>query len=165
VNAYIRDHRAKTARELRHYRVQRTLRHAIEHAALAQTSNGKHPHQWRIPNSILRRFARAVLAVAVQRFRTFDELHERIRVARVPGIGELAIYDTALRIGAYLGLSPERVYLHRGTRKGATALGLGRGQKTLEVRELPKAFRRLRPYEIEDCLCIYERELRKCTSR
>lgn len=167
VDAYIRDWRAKAAGDLSFYRNQPSRTQAIRLAALAQTVNGKHPHQWRIKNSVLCRAAVPILSSTVRRSRTFHELHVRVRaaVARVRGIGELAIYDTALRIGAYLGLRPRRVYLHRGTRRGAAALGLGRGRKMIEVGELPRPFQRLRPYEIEDCLCIYERELRRCAAR
>lgn len=139
----------------------------IERASLARTASGKHLHQWRVRNALLRRFCRHVLRAAVHHARTFDELHARVEDAaqRVAGIGELAIYDTAHRIGAYLGLDPKRVYLHRGTRKGAAALGLGRGRKTVEVWGLPRPFCRLRPYEIEECLCICERDLRACVRR
>jgi len=37
----------------------------------------------------------------------------------IPGIGELAIYDTALRIAAKLRFEPAVVFLHAGTRIGA----------------------------------------------
>jgi hypothetical protein len=69
------------------------------------------------------------------------------------------VYDTAVRIGAYLGLEPDRVYLHAGTRRGARALGLGAGREWLEIRELPVQFRRLNGRRLEDILCIYKREL------
>ena len=69
------------------------------------------------------------------------------------------VYDTALRIGAKLGLEPEVVYLHRGTRSGMKALGLDVGRPFIEVDELPQALRSLRPHEIEDCVCIYKSEL------
>ena len=39
-------------------------------------------------------------------------------------MGELVVYDTALRIGARFGLEPEKVYVHRGTREGVRKLGL-----------------------------------------
>jgi hypothetical protein len=51
------------------------------------------------------------------------------------------------------------VYLHAGTRIGARHLGLGRGRVWLRPEELPLAFQVLRPYEIEDCLCIYEGDI------
>jgi hypothetical protein len=73
---------------------------------------------------------------------------------------ELTVYDTTYRIGAYLKLQPDRVYLHAGTRKGAGALGVRRVPYVFR-RHLPRAFRRLKPYEIEDCLCIYKDALKK----
>ena len=69
--------------------------------------------------------------------------------------------DTALRIGAKLGIRPDRVYLHRGTREGARALKLDASQATIDVSQLPPAFQRLDAREIEDCLCIYKEDLRR----
>jgi hypothetical protein len=81
----------------------------------------------------------------------------------IRGIGALAIYDIATRIGGYLRLEPEVVYLYAGTSKGARALGLD-GAKTLDPKALPAAFRVLRPREIEDCLCIYAGDLARLRS-
>jgi hypothetical protein len=78
-------------------------------------------------------------------------------IGGIPGIGDLTVYDTAIRIAAHRGLSPRRVYLHAGTRDGARALGVPRDRAWVMPREL----RRLRPMEIEDCLCIYKAELRR----
>ena len=86
----------------------------------------------------------------------------RDRIGGIHGIGELAVYDIACRIGAFLGLSPERVYLHAGTREGARALGL-RGASVRKM-DLPRAFGRLSPGEIEDCLCIYNADIRRLTA-
>ena len=72
----------------------------------------------------------------------------------VRGIGRLTVYDTSLRIGAWLGLSPELIYLHAGTREGARALGLNWRARYLSVHEVPEPLRVLAPGEIEDCLCI-----------
>lgn len=77
------------------------------------------------------------------------------------GIGELTVYDTALRIGAKLGLLPKKVYLHAGTRAGARALGLNWKATSLAVRELPSELLTLTPHEIEDCLCIFKDKLKR----
>lgn len=77
----------------------------------------------------------------------------------VPGIGELYVYDTSLRIGAKLNLLPERVYLHAGIRRGARALGL-KADKALKVSVLPTEFHSLRPHEIEDVLCIFKKKFK-----
>lgn len=99
----------------------------------------------------------------LRRCENFDELFEVVRrtIGPIHGIGALAIYDIAQRIGAHLGLEPEVVYLHRGVVEGARNLGLTTGNGVLEPADLPEAFRRLAPYEIEDCLCIYKDALAK----
>ena len=96
--------------------------------------------------------------------RSFDDLHRTVhhRISGIHRIGELAVYDIACRIGAFLGLSPDRIYLHAGTRKGAQALGL-RGT-TVHKNDLPPEFHRLSPAEIEDCLCIYKAWLQRLTA-
>ena len=129
---------------------------------MCQWPGGKrHPHQYRIRPAALAEARRRLLAADLRTAETFDELHDMV-AATVRGIwkdAKLTIYDIAHRIGAYLGLAPERVYLHRGTRKGARALGLGRGRATLELHELPGEFGRLTAAEAEDCLCIYKEHL------
>jgi hypothetical protein len=93
---------------------------------------------------------------------SFDELLTLIEAStsRIHRFGELAAYDTALRIGAWLKLSPEVVYLHAGTRKGATSLGLGRGMRYVAMSELPIELRQLSPDQIEDILCIFKDHFR-----
>jgi len=95
--------------------------------------------------------------------KTFDHLHNTIEklVGNISGIGELYIYDTALRIGAKLGLEPDKIYLHRGTREGAKYLGLNFEKKYLEITEVPAELRTLKPREIEDVLCIYKDQFKK----
>jgi hypothetical protein len=124
----------------------------------------RHPHQRRIPGRVLQQAATA-LANASFAVATFDNLHEAVRrtIGPLRGIGELAVYDVAYRIGAHVGLAPDRVYLHAGTREGARALGLG--GTVLSKGELPKAFHQLSPGEIEDCLCIYKDDLRRLAGR
>jgi len=160
---YATHYRANAREEMRYYNRQPSLRAAIETAALSCLPNGKrHGHQRRIPGRVLAIAARALQggAPGLGKAASFDDLHQAVEAAILPlrGIGELAVYDIAHRIGAYRGLEPELVYLHAGTRAGAKILGLS--GKKLARRDLPAAFRGLSPAEIEDCLCIYKSWLR-----
>jgi hypothetical protein len=76
----------------------------------------------------------------------------------IDGVGPLAVYDIAHRIGAYFRNAPEHAYLHAGTRVGAWALNMD--GDSVDPKILPAPFARLTPAEIEDCLCIYKNELR-----
>jgi hypothetical protein len=89
--------------------------------------------------------------------RTFETLHGVVSKAIGPihGVGKLMVYDTALRIGAYRRLSPNRVFLHADVREGAKALGLDSRPESLPMSTLPAALRNVAPAEAEDILCIY----------
>ena len=161
VSDYIAHHRKDAIKELQFYRDMPTLGHAIMRAAHACTAGGgKHPHQWRIPRDALREFGGRLSGSkrAIGKATSFDELHEIVRELGEPiyMIGELTIYDTAHRIGCKLCLPLTRVYLHSGTQRGAVALGIHRNRTSISVKELPKPFAFLEPYEIEDCLCIFK---------
>ena len=158
---YITHHRPDLASELDCYRGVSTLAEAIRRAARARTaSGGKHPHQQRIPPATLCAFGERLARdeQVLRAAQDFDELHRAVGEVGypMPGIGELAVYDTALRIGAHLGLKPTRVYLHAGTRDGAVAVGIDARHEAVALRELPAAFARLDPHEVEDCLCVFK---------
>jgi hypothetical protein len=160
---YVARFRPERLEEQRRFASQPSLKRAIEAAALSRTADNKrHPHQWRIPEGVLREWAATLLGRKkhLRGCSTFDELHSQLADAArgVHGIGALTAYDTATRIGAYLNLKPKKVYLHAGTREGALALGLHR-RDALTVNEMPKGLRPLEPSEIEDCLCLYTREI------
>lgn len=160
VDAYIEDWREGAQRERQFFKDCRSLQLAIKFAALCKLPSGKrHPHQYRVPRAVLAEAESNLqeCAAGIQGCETFNELHELVQ-REIGGIGMLTVYDVATRIGAHLDLAPERVYLHAGTAAGAKALGLV-GRETLSRADLPKAFRRLRAYEIEDCLCLYKTQL------
>jgi len=166
VASYIRDFRPRADRELDFFRNCTNPRRAVKYAGLSMLPSGKrHPHQYRIPLSILREVERDLQAVSasLRSCATFDELFRLVQseIGGICGVGELTIYDVTTRLGAYLGLEPERVYLHAGTKEGARYLGINTRRESFEPSELPCAFRKLRPREIEDCLCIYKRQLAK----
>ena len=166
VAAYITDYRGRAREEQQFFADQRTLSDAVRLAGLAETPKGKRlNHQRRIPPAVLKRSAARLLdrLATLKEAATFEDLHDVVAetIGVLEGIGDLTVYDTALRIAAKRGLEPRRVYLHAGTRAGAGALGFTDGADWILPGDLPSAFRRLRPSEIEDCLCIYKAELRR----
>src|SRR5262249_18052851 len=153
VDEYISRYRQHAQRELRYYIIQHSFADAIREAALSRLPNGKrHSHQWRIPGHALQVAEQRLQARAkeLRGAKSFSELHDLIerQIKPIHGIGDLAIYDIAHRIGAHLGLAPDAVYLHAGTREGARALNLS--GKTIQVGEMPRQFRKLTAAEIED---------------
>ena len=79
-----------------------------------------------------------------------------VEESRVKWFGELAVYDTALKIGAWRGISPTLVYVHAGTRKGARALKLKTSKGFLRIDELPEPMHNMEPHHIENFLCIFK---------
>jgi hypothetical protein len=165
VHHYIECRRECAAKELAYYAFQPSLEVTIELAALAKLENGKrHPHQYRIPKEALEEASEHLLRASLDKCKSFDELHHTVnsKIRNINGIGRLTVYDTATRIGAYLKIKPQLIYLHQGTEVGAKAVvNLKRKQKTLKTKDLPEPFQLLEPHEIEDCLCIYADELKQ----
>jgi hypothetical protein len=160
---YTECHRRSAERELEYFRILPTDEDAVSNAALAKLPGGKrHSHQYRVPLAALQESRRRLLdnLPALRKASSFDELFELVEalIRPIPGIGELAVYDTTLRVGARLGLEPAKVYLHAGTRAGAKALGLNYRGNAIEPAELPAELRILSAREIEDVLCIYKGE-------
>lgn len=156
--------RPRSIEELQFFKDMPSLELAVHHAALAIDHRGKRfGHQCRIRLAPLKR-AKSLLEAAVPRLKgcgSFDDLHTLLLelLGKVQGLGELCFYDTALRLGAALGHSPEFVYLHRGTRAGAKALGLNGSAPYIKLAQLPAPIRTLAPHEAEDFLCIYKGKL------
>lgn len=137
---------------------------AVGYASRGQTTDGKrHLHQRRLKKSTLAEVERLLTSVDLRQYRDFASLYKAIanRLDRCSGVGPLMKYDTALRIGANLGVFPERVYLHSGTSAGAKALGFSVKDSPIERSRLPKAFHSLEPHELEDCLCIFKPALQE----
>lgn len=162
VQDYIDRWRRPATDEFKDFRKLTCLAAAIERAA-----EKGHNHQRRIKRDSLNAAA-CTLSRSASRLKGSGDFKELItQVERLlnplSGIGEVTIYDIATRIGAYLRFYPELVYLHAGTREGAKHLGFTR-RGWIRRDELPAAFRRLKPYEIEDCLCIYKDALAGITN-
>ncbi len=112
-----------------------------------------HPHQCsqgnkpdgRYGGCRLSRFADKLkeYAAQVEVAETFPELIGILRKARIKGVGELTVYDTAVRIAAARGIDVDAVYLHAGTRRGVKKVLGGdkiKGREGLPVDEFPSIF-------------------------
>jgi hypothetical protein len=165
VKSYVEHFQRRQARELDYFaRVVRSDEDAVSQAGLARLPSGKrHQHQRRIPRAALQESRARLLSNlgALRRSRTFDDLLDLVSalIRPIPGIGELAVYDTALRIGARFDVQPKVVYLHAGTRQGARALGFDPRRNKIRIDELPAALQTLSAREVEDLLCIYKDKL------
>lgn len=147
--------------ELEQFQNAKSLAAVIDTADRAVDFNGnRFGHQWRLTNNALS-LAHSELKKSLKKFnacKNFDELLRLVEstAGRVFGIGELYNYDTSLRIGAYLGLFPEQVYLHRGVREGARKLGINTRRRSIPIEEFPIEFRMIDAKDLEDIVCIYK---------
>ena len=100
------------------------------------------------------------------KYNNFEVLYDDVKnaIGNIKGIGDLTIYDTALRIGFIMYpivLPNEYVYLARGAKRGAENL-LG---KTVHYREhisiFAPYFGNLSSHFVEDFLCVMEDFLSK----
>ena len=137
------------------------FRQALRHAALAIDSNcKKYLHQRRLKQKALNKSLANLTKIKsnIKSCKSFDQLHALLdsKLQKVKGLGTLFIYDTAFRLGVNLGLYPQKVYLHAGTRMGAKRLDLNYEEPYLEMKEVPRPLRKLKPYQVEDFLCIYK---------
>lgn len=99
----------------------------------------------------------------------YNEVRRLTRDVRPGKLGLLFFYDTALRIGASedINLSPEEVFLQRGSEKGALNTGISFNErnydkpfvKKYKFEQLTSKFKDLDAQDIETLLCIYHREI------
>jgi hypothetical protein len=162
VRAYEQKHRRKAEAQLKSFADEPTLEAAVSRAGLAVRHDGKrwkrYDHQRRLAAHVLEAVRQCLLKTPLAECASFHELFVEVQraIGGIPGVGELMVYDTALRIGAKLHLQPDRVYLHSGTRQGARRLGLNWRAEWLEVHDLPEQLRSLPPWQVEDILCIFK---------
>lgn len=165
---YVRNCRRVRNEEFDLYREQPTLRNAIMKAAASRKADGTlHTHQRTASSRSLDALEASLIEIeaTIARCQSFSELHTLVqRSARgVRGIGDVTVYDVALRIGMWQGLrlEPEAVYLHSRTHDGMKALGMERKGRTMPPSAFPPEFAPLRPREIEDLLCAFRELLPK----
>lgn len=146
---------------------QKQLVNAIEVAAKAIDGQNKiHSHQRRVGRIKLNAFADQLKLKErkISKAKTFDDLLSIIEKINCERIADLTKYDTATRIGSYLNIFPDRIYLHTGTRVGAkNLLGNVNGKKFITLGELPTEFKNhdLTASEFEDILCIFKDDFKQ----
>ena len=162
VRTYRDMHEATLDEYLGYFRKLTSLDDAI-HFACCGKGGITHPHQYRVGKRKLTE-AWQKLKRDVDRIRaceSFEELVTRVGICTesIDRFGTLAVYDTALRLGAYLGHWPKLVYLHAGTKAGYKALVTQASGDAVGMEMLPKPLRVLEPYHAENFLCIFESEI------
>ncbi len=128
-----------------------------------------HDHQYRIYRIVKEQFLDDLRenSAEIQNSANFEELYDNIeRFCKKNGIGELAVYDTALRLGAFLekhkggSFKPHEVFLHNGAMKGAMVLFgrklLARPCSRMPLSEFAELFPNKEAWEVEEILCIYK---------
>jgi hypothetical protein len=123
VHDLINEWRQRHTNEIRWYKIPRDWDENLRIAAHSIVINKRgrrvrHTYQCRIPFAVLERARAALAQVDLQSAGDFDMLFLAVRetIGGIPGIGELAVYDIAHRLGEYLGIPPIKVYLHSGAR-------------------------------------------------
>jgi hypothetical protein len=147
---------------------QENLKDAIEAAARAVDDYGKiHFHQRRVAKADLMALAEKLMSLENEfaNAKNFDKIYEIIKKTNQSGINEITVFDTAFRIGSYLNLFPDKIYLTSGTRIGAEHL-LGKldNRNTLLPTDFPSPFQRkdLSIADIEDILYVCRNEFEYC---
>jgi hypothetical protein len=161
IESYNKKFRDDELEELAFFQDLTDLEEAIEKASMAVDKCGKRQKHQRTFQKKTLRAARNKLtarktAISISKAKDFDQLYKIVEeaVLQTPGINELYVYDTALRIGAHRKFLPDKVYLHRGTRIGARRLGI-KGKGPIELCKFPPELRSVPAHQVEDILCIF----------
>lgn len=139
---------------------------AIEFASFGYDENeNMNPHQHRVGKKNCKTAFEELDIQAIAQAITFEEIFaqtEKVRISTsTHRIGHLWSYDTALRIGFNLNIYPTKVYLQSGAKKGASHLINRKLNRSEPIDAFPAEFHSLKPYQIENLLCIYESSLYK----
>lgn len=129
---------------------------AIECAARCVLPNGdRHPHQRRTSVSKLERGAARLGTAGLENARSFADLYDRVAHVAflIDGLGDTWAYDVARRIGAHMGLEPDRVYV--------PVVGYPSLHRDIALSDLPEPLRRLSPAEASEFLRAHKREMRE----
>lgn len=154
IQQFIKDDRKNIQDDLNNYTNLESAANGID------CNNRKHDHQRRIGPQVLADFAKGVSQQIskLHNVQSFEDIYDIINGCRINGIGKLAIYDTAVRIGNFRGIVPTKVYLQQGAKWGATALGVKGDIVPKDIFD-SLGFEKLTAHEIECFLCLYHKKL------
>jgi hypothetical protein len=152
---------------LLHCKNQKSLSDAIQCSVMSENHQGKrNSHQYRLKKENLEVFAEHLKTQEerLSKAESFDIIFKLVENigTKDEGIGEMLIYDTAERIGHYLNILPDKIYLHAGAREGAEKLLGKRIQEKFIKRDiLPEPLKscELTCTDIESLLCVYKDKL------
>ncbi|RYL29482.1 hypothetical protein [Acinetobacter piscicola] len=174
IQHYQQQHRLIKLDELNQYvrsKYVQSLDDVFNVLALGKDIHGKmYSHQRRLGFKLIKQFVTSLLDLkeCIHQAKSFAELYQILDLHiqnnknELHGVGKLCLYDSALRIGAYLGHFPEDVYVQSGSEVGAKKWGLRIENGKVDKKEFPKIIlQQLECYEIEDFLCIYKDQLNK----
>ncbi|RIV26121.1 hypothetical protein D2Q93_05385 [Alicyclobacillaceae bacterium I2511] len=125
----------------------------------AQVKKKRHGHARRIKAEAIAAFKVEVsLKIPlIQQADTWDAVHRIVTKCKVPGIGDLAIYDMTRAICAHRRLAPLHIDLHCGTKVGTRRLlGVKKLGATILKTDLPSELQCLSELDLEDFLCIFK---------
>ena len=162
VKKYIDQYQKAHHRELAYFMNMPSLKVAISKASLVKDNPDLFfSHQRRISHDALARFESSLQSYFHRNIKIsdFQQLYRSVLDCKVKGVGPLTIYDTALRIGAFLRIAPSEVYLQCGSKRGAKKLKIFTSSPSVPASRFHPALRDLKPSEIENLLCIYEDEI------
>jgi hypothetical protein len=133
---------------------------AVTRACRCRNELGKkHNHQSKVRDPVLEQWTEKIIIHVVpkrDKIANFDQLFDILRLTMIWGIGPVTHYDVATRIGAYLKLEPEQLYLHAGVLSGWKLLhGNGKWPERIPRSSWPEALRMLPADQVEDLLCAY----------
>lgn len=102
----------------------------------------------------------------------FEDIFIVIEECRNPKFGQLSIYDATVRIGAFLGIEPEKVYIHTGVKMGVMVLeekGYTKNQLSNRdfalIDEFPLEMRKMRPIAVENMACERKKQFEQLPHR
>jgi hypothetical protein len=165
VKDYLCHYADKYKSEERWWAESLTWEEALERAWNSCRENGKmHSHQCHVADKLPEGLRIALDAnVQLDIFTDFHQLYIWVKsiTTDVKGLGDTTTYDVAQRLGVWMKIQPELVYLHAGAAKSAKKLGIKGESVPLSI--FPDEIQRLGATHAERFLCKYKDQIAATT--